>query len=186
MRYISITMMALVLILSGCASTSQGVSSDYRLAKQGDKGLVVLAVRLDNRCGARGSTFQLEYRNSGTEEYSGGFFLLNNMLIRDDFKDPAGFFYVRELPAGQYQFTGISDAASFWSNSFLKQPIKFDVAAGKAQYLGEAAVTFECKNPKSLTHTIAINDERKRDGELFDARMVNLSSKDLTYSIMHK
>jgi len=163
-----------------------GVSSDYRLDTQSDKGLVVLAVRLDNRCGgSRMSTFQLEYRKSGTGEYA-GFFLLNNMLIRNDFKDPAGFFYVRELPAGQYQFTGISDAASRWLDSILKQPIKFDVAGGKTHYLGEASVTFECKKPRVLTHTIAINDERKRDGELFDARMKNITSKVLISSIMHR
>ena len=185
MRYISVAVMALMLFLSGCASTSQGVSSDYRLDAQGDKGLAVLAVRLDNRCGARMSTFELQYRKSGTGEYA-GFFLLNNMLLRNDYKDPAGFFYIRELPTGEYVFTGISDAASAWSDGILQTPIKFVVAAGKSQYLGEVTVTFECKNPGQITTGIAIKDERKRDGELFDARMTNLSSKDFIYSIMHK
>lgn len=186
MRFISAVVTAFVFFLSGCASTSQGVSSDYRLDTQGDKGAVVLAVRLDDRCGTRMSTFKLDYRKTGTGEYVGGYFLLNNMLIRNDFKDPAGFFYVRELPAGQYKFTSISDGASLWSHSILQPTIKFDVAAGKAQYLGEVAVTFECKNPGAITPTITINDERKRDGELFDARMKNITSKVLIYSIMHR
>lgn len=184
MRHIIYIMIALMPFLSGC-STSMGVAGDYRLNAQGNKGLAVLSVRLDDQCGTGMDTFSLTYSNSETRD-GPRFFILKDMFLKNDFENPPGFFFVSELPAGKYAVTRVMAMSPGWSGGAIQPPMTFRVEAGKAQYLGEVDVTFDCKSHDGLVPTIVIKDERQRDAGLFAARMTNLSAKDLEYSIMHR
>lgn len=185
MRYIIYLTIALMPFLSGCSTTNMGVAGDYRLNAQGDKGLAVLSVRLDDQCGTGINTFQIDYSRPGTSDYP-RFFLLKDMFVKNDFENPPGFFYVQELPAGQYAFTEISEVSPGMRQGAIQPPMTFRVDAGKAQYLGEMNVTFTCKDRDPFLATVMIKDERQRDAGLFAARMTKLSAKDLEYSIMHR
>lgn len=184
MRYIKILLLAL--IVSGCASTTQGVDSDHHLNAGGGNGLIVIATRMSDHCGKVLNSYSLDFRQYRGGDYIGSF-QLHNIFLKSDFENPDGYFYVRELPAGEYMIIGISDNAAVRFGGFIKPTLKFSVVPGKAQYLGEVTLNISaCKGDDLPDPEITIKNEFERDAKLFDARMENLSSEDLTVTIMQQ
>ncbi len=184
MHYVRVLL--LLLLVSGCASTTQGVDSGHRLNAASGNGLIAIAARMTDHCGKILNSYSLEFRQVQDGNYIGSF-QLHNMLIKSDYENPDGYFYTRELPGGEYMIIGIADNAGGRFGGFIKPAVKFNVAPGKAQYLGEVTLDLpECKGDELPDPEISIKDEFDRDARLFDARMKNLSSKDLTVSIMKR
>lgn len=181
--------------MTGCASTGQGVREDFALQPGSDTGLVVLSTRLIDDCaqvlapGERMAAINLNYL--GTNGKGAGFFILKNFLMSNDFKNPDGYFYIRDLPAGSYKLYGFERAGVSFDRSHgdFDKPLTFQVKAGAVRYLGEVTVHIgKCEDKMKIAQraVFEVSDQRQRDAALFDARMKRLNSKSFEYAILGK
>ena len=175
-----------LLVSAGCASTTQGVKEDFAFEPGGQTGLVVLSTRITDACSSGMVPVNLNYARDTNDEH--GILLLKNFLIKNDFHDPDGFFYIRALPAGRYSFYKIEMPGTILHGGHIAEPLRFEVKAGVTHYLGEVTVNVpRCTEKGVLPEpTVTVRDERDRDRKLFDARMKSLSSKDFQYAILGK
>lgn len=183
MRHLCV--LAALVVLSGCASTSQGVKKDFAFQPGSETGLVVLSTRINDNCGKVMNPVNINYSQVNGKTH--GLFLLKNFLIKPDFEDPKGYFYIRALPAGQYALDMVDMPGTVLASAILSPPLRFDVKPGVVRYLGELTVSLEaCDGKKEVPQPkLAITDQHERDGKLFDARMTSLSSKSFERAILH-
>ncbi len=60
----------------------------------------MLSTRINDGCGKVMNPVNLNSSQENGKTH--GLFLLKNFLIKPDFEKPNGYFYIRELPAGNY------------------------------------------------------------------------------------
>jgi len=175
-----------MLILSGCAINK--VHEDFSLQPNTDEGMIVLSTRTDSRCGSSGflGTAGISFNavEHGEVIYNlwapDGIGLLHSPT-EYDFSDPPGYFYARPVKAGDYRFGKLSKAVGgpvLVSTRGLD--MDFHVEAGKIYYLGEIFVSI----PDCSGYSVRINDQRQRDGLLFNKKMKKLNSSMFEYQIL--
>ncbi len=166
-------------ILSGC--TIVRVSEDFTFEPGADQGIIVLSTRIDDRCGGNINTDSISFEGLTHDGVQRGLFTLVSPAVPQDFADPPGTFIAWKLKAGQYrmvQFLKTSTLGTFQSNKELD--MLFDVVAGKIRYLGEVYIIL----PNCSRLSIRINDQRQRDGAMFDKKLTHLNSRMFEYQFL--
>ena len=113
---------------SGCSSTSQGVSADYKFEPNDSHGIIVVSTRWvssTKRPGFAPHINRIPARN--LDEKMGTVLNVHNAFIEADFQNPPGYFYVMKFDAGTYEI----------SSNEVKKNIRFEVTPGKVTYIGE-------------------------------------------------
>lgn len=167
-----------VLLLGGCAVTP--VDEDYSFEPDAKEGIVVLSARVNDKCGGSMNSAQVNYEGIVGRSLERGSFLLTNALLTHHFENPPGFYHLRRLPAGEYRFTKLIKTSTKGSfNAEHDINILFTIAPGKVHYLGEMYVDI----PTCGNFSVRFNDQRQRDGALFDKHMKKLNSRMFEYQI---
>jgi hypothetical protein len=174
MRLITLTLA--VLMLGGCAATR--ISDDYAFEPGTDEALLVASTRIDDKCGGSMSTVVLAYETLVKNDVETGGFVFTNPLLTHDFTNPPGYFDIRRVKAGEYRLTKLTKTSMAGRRDGQRDlNIQFRVDPGRIYYLGEMYVDM----PDCSSFSLRFNDQRQRDGALFDRRMKRLKSRDFLY-----
>jgi hypothetical protein len=156
------------------------VGEDYAFEPGSKEGIVVMSTRVNHKCGGGINVANIDYEGIVGQDIERGMFMLTNAMVGHDFENPPGYYHMRKLPAGEYRFTKMTAASTKGVFKALNDlDILFTVAPGKVCYLGEFYVDI----PNCSNFTIRFNDQRQRDGALFDKRMKKLNSRMFVYQI---
>ncbi|KPJ91386.1 MAG: hypothetical protein AMS18_08800 [Gemmatimonas sp. SG8_17] len=160
--------------ITGCSSTSQGVSADFEFTPDDSHGLMVVSTRWispTKRPGFGPHVRRNPARN--LDEKMGTVLNVHNAFIEPDFTNPPGYFYVMKFKPGTYEII---------SNE-LKENLRFEVEAGKAVYIGElefrqvlGCLDFNAKGcvPDVYSHVVyTVRDEWERDEPLLRKRLTH-------------
>ena len=160
--------------ITGCSSTSQGVSQDFEFTPDDGHGLMVVSTRWispTKRPGFAPHVRRNPARNLG--EKMGLPLNVHNAFIEPDFTDPPGYLYVMKFKPGTYEII---------SNE-LKKNLRFEVEAGKAVYIGElefrqvlGCLDFHAEGcvPDVYSHVVyTIRDEWTRDEQMLRQRLAH-------------
>lgn len=167
--------LALIVLLNGCVA----VPSGYSFTPTSSDGVVVLSTRLADDCGGSLVTAMINYEGLVDNRIERGWFLMAHGMIKPEFADPPGYFHVRPLRAGTYRFTTFrrtSTKGTFESDDW---DVRFRVEPGETIYLGEVHATLD----GCWRVNMEVNDERSRDGTLFDQKMKTLKSSAFEYRL---
>lgn len=88
------------LLVSGCATTTHGVSSDYTFTEDGTTGLVAYSTRLDDHCGAAMRLAALRVEGATAHRHVRRELIVANPLVKQDFEDPPGYFICAAVGGG--------------------------------------------------------------------------------------
>lgn len=166
-RWIVATLLA-VLLISCSVRQPRGA---VELPANGDEAMIVFSTRVNDTCGG------VVMLMLGVDALQGNRLShvpiqLVNSFLKKDFSDPPVMFYTLKFKAGDLRFTKITRTgtkAGFQSEREIN--IQMHVEPGKVYYLGELYVDLNCGS-----FSLRVNDQRQRDGALFDQRMTTLSS----------
>lgn len=165
------------LILQGCATTPP---TSYAFKPGGNEGVVVLSARSADNCGGGMVSATFGYEGLVGNDIERGFFLFSNSLTKPEFADPPGYFHVRPLKAGLYRLTTFQRTSTAGTIQSEDWDVRFRVQPGKVVYLGELVASFDgCRRV-----AITVNDERQRDGALFDQKMKTLRASAFEYQLL--
>jgi hypothetical protein len=164
------------LTLQGCATVPRG----YEFKPGKDEGMVVLSTRSADHCGGSMVSATFNYEGLVGSDIKRGLFLFANVLPKPDFVDPPGYFHARLLQAGEYRLTTFQRTSTAGTIQSDDWDVRFRVQPGEVVYLGELVATFEgCRHV-----AIAVNDERQRDGALFDRKMSRLRASSFEHQLL--
>lgn len=162
----------IALVLTGCATFN--VSSDYSLAHNPEKGLVVMSLSHSL------SSVIVDYRPVGKSQQGDGAFMTGTLKDPMDFDHPKGRLVVAELPAGQYElYQWRAEVLDLTYTSKLFS-IPFTVVAGKATYIGGLFVNV---NETTAKYKLSVTDQSTRDLPLLLQRYPHIKQTDVVKEI---
>lgn len=171
-------------ILSGCAVYK--VHENFHLGTGSDESIIVLSTRTQDRCGGLFVTSGLTFYPIVHGEIKQTIWAQDGIALIHgptdyDFTDPPGYFYARPIKAGDYRLDGFSKAVYGGTyNSKKSLNMDFHIEPGRVYYLGEIYIDI----PDCTRYVIRVNDQRQRDGLLFNKKMKNLNSSMFEYQIL--
>jgi hypothetical protein len=160
---------ALVCIaLAGCVGGAQMVKPDYRFNEGERKGLGVLSVEVNDRCGKNTPVVHYRAAESATDT-------LREIELDKDSKGkvsgfPQGWFFIQEEDAGDFVFTHVSYGKEV-RTAISRSPVTF--SNGRVAYLGALQVSI----PDCERISVTVADRSDRDFPLFETYMKNFKSK---------
>ena len=165
-------LVALALVSTSCRSMLE-VHESYRFEEHPRMGLVVVSTRIKSECGT-GAAVEFESTKGDP-----GSIVFDNSMVEPDFKDPTGYFWVMQLPAGRYKFHKLQLGARYSSRAPINAG--FTVTEGQTTYLGELRMEVQgCQR-----YDLRVLDRwEDRDAQLFGARMKNVTAASVGKQIL--
>jgi hypothetical protein len=178
-----------LLVCAACGTARNSVSDvkpDYSFAKRPGSGLIVLSTRFSSACERdKHQAIELHYVDDSYTHKSGGVVPVQDWHREPDLQDPAGYFVVRELRAGQHFFYNelvVGGLSNYEIKGLsIRNLTPFTVEEGKATYLGEIQLE---RTDCGQSVKARLTDQWERDSKLFEARMKNLSSKQVVKKLL--
>lgn len=175
-----------VLIITGCSSLpTHSIDGDYQFKQ--DKGLLVISLANDYKCKPKPYGLNV-FISSPDEKLS---FAMVSFVKSVDFNSPDGYFYVREMNPGPYKINQfmILDSGNLldnnkpmdyqWPNNSVAT---FNIAAGKATYVGQYIISDDCGNKDWFTQRVS--NEWERDKGILLSKMPNIDLNNVTIDVM--
>lgn len=167
-----------LIAISGCSTTSQGVDRDYSFTENPNSGLYSFSTRWNLECEHSAMLPPLAQAHiTGVED---NMFLLDNLLISSDFKNPPGYFYIKGGKPGDYNVKWVGlrlDGEDY--TLYFEKPLQFKVVKGEVRYLGELTINVSNCGTKmvgdmalpSADMKVTIKDMWPRDSKYLSERL---------------
>lgn len=178
-----ISIFIFISILSSCAVGSR-ISGNYKFDENSSNGLIAVSSRLNEKCDSitlfNSDIYNVKSPGNGTP------LIVKNNFLSPDFDNPTGYFFVLELPKGEYAIadvfvmgelekTELQPEGSFGiAHSAEKLNIRFQVKPNVVSYIGEIEFTTNNNCSKFSTR---ISNKWSRDTRLFKSRVTNIDPK---------